>query len=282
MGRSLAVSLLPAAALFVTFYLLPLLVLGVTSFAEWSGPVFQIVGLDNFRTLLADPTFWKAVRNTLFFIAMGVFVQVPLGCAVGVVLAQRIPGWRAFRTILFLPYVISGAAFALVFTMFYNQRYGLLNSVLRRVGVDAETDWLFSTSTARWAVAAAFVFIVGFAVVLVIAEVGAIPRELYEAAEVDGANALQRQLYVTAPLLRNVIGTLTLLSVLGNLGSFDLVYILTAGGPADSTVTMVLYGYRAYTAGQWGLANAVGVIVVLVGLILIVAIRRLFRIGEPA
>jgi raffinose/stachyose/melibiose transport system permease protein len=200
---------------------------------------------------------------------------VPLGILVGVILAQGIPGWRAFRAIVFIPFVISGAAYAVVFSLFYNPRYGLLNSML-----GGEHDWLFSTGTALPAVAGTFVFILGFVVVLVMAEIASIPRELYEAAEMDGASAIQRQWHITLPLLRNVTGTLVLITLLGYLALFDLVFILTKGGPDDATVTLALYAYRAYANGAWGYANAVGLFIVVCGLLLILLVRRTFRVGE--
>src|SRR5262249_5859693 len=147
-----------------------------------------------FSAMFADSVFWKAARNTLIYAAIGVFIQVPLGVLVGVLLAQHLPGWRVFRTVLFIPYVISGAAYALVFSVFYNPRYGLLGS----------HDWLFSTGTALPAVAGTFVFILGFILVVVMAEIAAIPRELYEAAEIDGASPWSQQRHITLPLLRNV------------------------------------------------------------------------------
>jgi raffinose/stachyose/melibiose transport system permease protein len=116
--------------------------------------------------------------------------------------------------------------------------------------------------------------------VLVMAEIASIPRELYEAAAMDGASALQRHRHITVPLLRNVVGTVVLITLLGYLALFDLVYILTQGGPDDATVTLTLYAFRAYSKDQWGYANAVGVFVVLSGLLLIVLVRRGFRIGE--
>ena len=176
--------------------------------------------------------------------------------------------------------MISGAAYALIFSVFYNARYGLLNSTLDVVGLNRGHDWLFSIDTALYAVTATSLFILGFIIVLVMAEIASIPRELYEAAEMDGASPLQRQLRITLPLLRNVIGTIVLLTLLGYLALFDVVFILTEGGPNDETVSLVVYTYRAYINGAWGYANAVGIFIVIVGLLLIVGVRRLFRIGE--
>ncbi len=105
-----------------------------TSFSHWSVVGWRYVGLANYEAMFRDPSFWKAAENTAIYAAVGVFIQVPLGCAAGIILSQRPPGWRIFRTILFLPFVISGAAYALVFSMFYNPRYGLLDSALGLIG----------------------------------------------------------------------------------------------------------------------------------------------------
>lgn len=280
MGPQITLSLLPAVLLFIVFFAIPLVVLIATAFTDWSGRNITLTGFDNFARITVDPVFWKAVENTVFYTAVGLLVQVPLGTFVGIVLAGRPRGWRLMRAAVFIPYMISGAAIAMVFSVVYNPRYGLLNTLLGVVGLPSDIDWLYSVGTARWAVAATFAFTVGFAAVLVSAEMGSIPLEIYEAAELDGVGRLKRHIYVTLPMLRNVLGTLVLLSVIGNLAAFDIVYILTAGGPADATATLIVYGYRAYIAGDWGLANAIGSVVVLLGLILIVGIRRLFRIGE--
>jgi raffinose/stachyose/melibiose transport system permease protein len=277
---AVTISLLPATTLFGMFFVIPLLVLIVTAFAEWGGPSLNWIGLTNYRRLLADPVFWKAVGNTGFYLLASITVQVPLGVAVGMALSTRMPCWRALRAVIFIPFVISGAAYALIFSMFYNPRYGLLNNILTPLG--GGRDWLFDTGTARWAVAGSFVFIIGFVVVVIMAEITSIPAELHEAAEVDGANPLQRQLHITLPLLRNAIGTCVLIRLLADIGMFDLVYILTAGGPNDATVTMALYAYRAYLNGEWGYANAIGSTILLLGAALIVTTRRLFRIGERA
>lgn len=282
MGLPIALSLAPGLALFLTFFVVPFAVLVVTAFSDWSGTKFQLTGIQNFQRMLADAVFWKAVGNTLFYSAIGVFVQVPLGCLVGIMLAQKIPGWKVFRAIIFIPWVISGAAFALVFSMFYNPRFGLLNDILGAVGVEGGHDWLFDTSTAAWAIGGTFAFILGFTMIVVMAEIASIPAEIYEAAKCDGARGWKLHRHITLPLLRNAIGTCVLVRLLADIGLFDVVYILTSGGPNDSTVTLALYGYRAYLGGEWGFANAVGSTILVIGLVLIVGVSRLFRLGERA
>jgi raffinose/stachyose/melibiose transport system permease protein len=280
MAIPIAVSLLPGLLLFGLFFLIPIGVLVVTSFTNWSLLGWHYIGLSNYSRLVHDATLWTAARNTAIYAAAGVLIQVPLGCVAGIILSQKIAGWRIYRTVLFVPFVISGAAYALVFSMFYNPRYGLLDSFLGWFGLNHHQDWLFNVHTALPAVVGTFVFILGFIMILVIAEVAAIPLDLYEAAQVDGATPIQQHVRITLPLLRNVVGTCVLITLLGYLALFDIVYILTAGGPGNGTVTLVLYDYNVYTNGDWGYANAVGTLIVVLGGALIVSVRRLFRIGE--
>jgi raffinose/stachyose/melibiose transport system permease protein len=280
MGVPIVLSLLPAVALFSIFFLIPIGVLVATSFTDWSLVGWHYVGARNYSRLLHDPTLWLAARNTAIYALAGILIQVPLGCAAGIILSQKLPGWRLYRTILFIPFVISGAAYALVFSMVYNPRYGLLDGFLGWFGLNHHQDWLFNVHTALPAVIGTFIFIVGFVMILVMAEIAAIPLELYEAAEVDGATHLQQQLRITLPLLRNVLGTCVLITLLGYLALFDIVYILTAGGPSNGTLTLVLYAYRIYTTGDWGYANAIGTFIILGGAVAIVCVRRGFRVGE--
>jgi raffinose/stachyose/melibiose transport system permease protein len=279
MGRSVALSLLPGSLLFAVFILIPLAVLLVTSFTDWDARLIEFTWVDNYMRLVSDQVFWNAFGNTALYAAAGVLIQVPLGVAVGIVLAEHIRGWRIFRAVLFTPVVISGAAFALIFANVYNPRYGLLNWALDLVGIQGP-DWLFNVNTSLLAVSGTFVFNIGLFMILTMTEVAAVPIEILESAQVDGASRIQRRIHIVIPLLRHVTGTCVLLSLLATLGFFDIVFILTRGGPADTTVTLAVYAYRLYTAGQWGYANTVGVLIVVAGFLLIMLMRRLFRIGD--
>jgi raffinose/stachyose/melibiose transport system permease protein len=280
MGRGILLAVLPALVLFVVFYALPLATVLVTSFSAWSFRSFTWIGLDNYAQLLTDRTFWRASQNTFVYCLASILIQVPLGIVAGVLVAQRLKGWRFFRAALFIPVVISGPAFALTFSVFYNPEYGLLNAFLGWFGGVGKHDWLFNIDTALPSVIATYVFIFGFIMILVATEIAAIPRELYEAAEIDGATWLQRELAITLPSLRNIAGTCLLLTLLGTIKLFDVVYIMTRGGPGNRTVTLGSYGYDRYLNDQWGYANAVGMFTILLGLALIVSVRRIFRIGS--
>ncbi|WP_291387016.1 sugar ABC transporter permease [Devosia sp.] len=280
MGQGILLAVLPALVLFFIFYGVPLGTVFVTSLSAWSFRSFNWIGLDNYAALFSDRTFWRAAQNTLVYCLASMLIQVPLGILAGVLVAQRLWGWRFFRAALFIPVVISGPAFALTFSVFYNPEFGLLNSLLGWFGVLGKHDWLFNINTALPSVIATYVFIFGFIMILVATEIAAIPRELYEAAEIDGATWLQRELAITLPSLRNVAGTCLLLTLLGTIKLFDVVYIMTRGGPGNRTATLGSYGYDRYLNDQWGYANAVGVLTILLGLALIVSVRRIFRIGS--
>ncbi len=279
MAIPIAISVLPGIALFSIFILIPIGVLVVTSFAHWDVIGLHFIGTANYGQLIHDAIFWKAFTNTVLYAAVGIFVQVPIGIVTGMILAQRIRGWKLFRAILFAPVVVSGAAYALIFANVYDSRYGLLNWALHLVGIGGR-DWLYNVSTAFPAIAATYAFNAGFFMILVMTEVAAIPSDILEAAEVDGTTRLRRQRYIVLPLLRHVIGTCVLLSLLSSLAFFDIVYILTSGGPNNATLTLTVYAFQQYTADSWGYANAIGVFIVVVGFIVIVAMKKLFRIGE--
>jgi raffinose/stachyose/melibiose transport system permease protein len=199
---------------------------------------------------------------------------------VAIILSRRIRGWRVLRTIYFLPNIVSGAALALVYVTFYNPRYGLLNQALGAIGLDSTRDWLYDVDTALPAIAATWVFTAGLVIVVVMAEIAAIPAEVHDAARIDGASRWQATRHITLPLLRNAIGVCVILVLLFTLAYFDGVYIMTGGGPANHTLTLSLYAFQEYSNSNWGYANAVGVLLIAFGLLVIVAVRALFRIGE--
>ena len=281
MAIPIALSVLPGAALFTTFLLIPLGVLLVTSFSDWSVFAFRFNGLANYgggssttrssgqRSKTPLPI--RGRRHLHPGADRGRGRDDPRGTH-----PRR---WRTFRLILFAPVVVSGAAYALIFANVYNARYGLLNWVLHYLGI-AGRDWLFNVGTALPAVAGTYAFNIGFFMILVMTEITAIPVDVLEAAEVDGAKRVRRQIYIILPLLRHVIGTCVLLSLLSSLAFFDIVYILTSGGPNNATLSLTVYAFQQYTADQWGYANAIGVFLVVTGFVVIVTMKRLFRIGE--
>lgn len=274
-----AASLAPGVILFTAFFVVPIGMVLSTSLTDWSARSLDFVGFENFDEILSDERFWRAALNTLFYVTAALLVQVPLATVVALVLSRRVRGWKFMRTLLFLPNMMSGAALGLVYIFVFNPRYGLLNGLLRAIGWDDLTrDWLYDLDSAIWAVTSTWVFSIGLYVILIMTDILSLPPEIHEAAELDGASVTRRELLITLPLIRPVLGTCALLALLFTLSYFDGVYVMTGGGPADRTATLALYGYRAYTAGNWGEANAVGSLILILGVALIVLVRWLGRL----
>jgi raffinose/stachyose/melibiose transport system permease protein len=190
-------------------------------------------------------------------------------------------GWRIFRTLFFIPNIISYASLSVVYLSFFNARYGLLNTILEDVGLDGLTrDWLFSTDTALAAIIMTWLFQIGLYMLLFMAEIAAIPEQLYEAAEIDGATEFQKDFLITIPLLRNIIGTAMILAATQSLIYFEGILLMTEGGPANATLNLPMFAYRNYSNFNWGYTNAIGVIILIFGIVLIVSIRQLFRVGR--
>ncbi|MFC0528591.1 carbohydrate ABC transporter permease [Phytohabitans kaempferiae] len=275
---AIATSLAPGLVLFVVFYLVAIGTLAATAFTDWSLRGATFVGVDNFAVLVGDDRFWMAVRNTGFFIVASLVIEIPMATMVALVLARAVHGWRIMRVLLFLPNMMSPAALGLVFLFVFNARFGLINGALRAIGLDGlARDWLYDVDTAIFAVAATRVFTFGLYVILILNEIHSLPPEIQEAAQLDGADGWKREWWITLPLVRPVVATCTLLSVLGSLAVFEGVYVMTRGGPADQTITLGVYSYLAYSRGDWGLANAVGLVMLVTGAVLILLIRRLGR-----
>jgi raffinose/stachyose/melibiose transport system permease protein len=274
-------SVLPGLALFGTFFVTAFGALIATAFTNWSLAGTQYVGFDNFRSMFHDDQFWMALRNTGVFVLAANIIQIPLATVVALILGHGIRGWRVMRVLVFLPNMMSPAAIALVYTFVLNPRFGLLNAALGHVGLDQlRHDWLSDVDTALWSVIGTWVFSVGLFALLILNEIQGLPPEVLEAAQLDGASRRQRAWHITVPLIRPVLATCMLLASLAALAYFEGVYVMTGGGPADHTMTLGLYSYLAYSRGEWGYANAVGLFMLGVGAAVILLIRRLGRTEE--
>lgn len=278
---SIAASLMPACVIFTVFFIIPIGIMIVTSFYDWGARGMTFIGLENYIRLMDDFAFHDALRNTAIWVAAAILLHVPLAVLVAVVLSKKMMGWKIFRTLFFIPNIISYAALSVVFLNFYNARFGLLNSILDSVGLGHwGRDWLFSTDTALAAIIFSWLFHVGLYMIIVMAEIVAIPDEIYEAADIDGASAVQKDLYITLPLLRNIIGTCMILAATQSLIYFEGVLLMTNGGPANATLNLPMFAYQEYSLFRWGYTNTIGLVILSAGLMLILIIKTIFRVGE--
>jgi multiple sugar transport system permease protein len=237
--------ILPNFLGFLAFSLLPIGFAFYIAFTEWSlanPPVF--VGLQNFVALNNDPLFWKTLINTLYYTFVSVPVEVFVAFWLAVLMNRKMRGTIIFRTLYFLPQITLTVAAAVIWSWLYHPELGLFNYLLGLVGIDGPS-WLQSTA---WAMPALIIMgnwqSIGFAMLVLLAGLQGIPEELYEAAEIDGAHGGQRLRYITLPMLTPTIFFVVVTSLIGAFQGFDQFYIMTNGGPAKATTTLVLYIYQ--------------------------------------
>ncbi|WP_342358898.1 sugar ABC transporter permease [Terrarubrum flagellatum] len=255
----------PNMALFSVFVFFPLLYAFYVSLREWSLiDTPRYVGLENYERLFSDPQFWQSLRNTLVYS----FATVPTSLAIGLVLALALNRDLIARTFLrslyFLPVVISSVATAVIAAWLFNDNYGVVNMLLRRVGLEP-VAWLSSPRWALFSLVIATLWVrVGFCMVVYLAALQSISPTYYDAAEVDGATRFQQFRHITWPLLRPATFLLLILSVIYSFQVFDLIYVMTGGGPGFSTTMVVQYIYQAaFVSSEMGYASAMGVVLFL-------------------
>lgn len=271
----------PFYILFIIFFLLPTIFALVLSLYRWRAlgePTF--FAFRNFERLFQDRIFWMSVKNTLWYSAFSLFIVVPMGLLQALALNSRRLKFRTFwRALYFSPIVASTVAVAIVFRVLYNTEYGLINIGLEALGFQA-VDWLGNRQTARFAVMLVVLWRwTGLQAMYFLAGLQSIPEDLYEAAKIDGANTLQQFFDVTLPMLRPVILFVMVVVLIGSMQIFDDPQILTGGGPANSSLSVVQYLYtRGIERLEYGYASAVGVF--LFGVIFILSLVQLFLLRE--
>lgn len=270
--------MLPALALYAVFVLFPIVQAARYSLYDWNGlgPMTDFVGLANFERALSDPVFLGSVSHNALIVVLSLVVQIPFALCIALMLNRRFRGRAILRLIFFAPYVIAEVITAIVWSLML-QPNGLADSLMTAVGLgEAYHPWLADPDT----VLIALFFIItwkyfGFHMILLLAGLQGIPRELDEAAAIDGATPRQALRYVTLPLLGPTIRVSVFLSIIGALQLFDLVWVTTRGGPVNASSTMATYMFdRGFVRFQFGYGSAVAVILFLICFVLALAYQR--------
>ncbi len=254
--------LLPGLVIFLVFVVTPIFLSARYSLFDWNGlgELTDFVGLGNYQQLLNDPFFWQSVRNNGFVVAWSLVTQLPLAVGLAILLTGRLKGSAFFRTLYFAPMVLSEVVVAVIWSWIYNPQFGMLNTLLRDVGLGTLTrSWLAEPGLVMMSVMVVTTWkYLGFYLVIFIAAIQGIPRELYESAQLDGATGLQQQRFITLPLLGSTTRVVTLLAIVGSLKFFDMVWILTEGGPSNSSSVMATYMFKqSFRSQQFGYGSAV-------------------------
>ncbi len=259
--------LLPNFLGFALLTLVPMVFGLALSFMDWSPwtDAPEWVGLENFERMFGNPTFWIALGNTVYYAAGHIPVTMAAALGLALLLNRALSGLSFFRTAFFLPYVTSLVAVAVVWNMLFNPTSGPINQFLHALGVTDAPGWTSSTAWAMPAVIVASVWRdMGYYMVLFLAGLQTIPTELYDAAKVDGANAWQRFRHITLPGLRPTTFFVLIMCTVASFKVFDLIVVMTDGGPGRATVVLSQLIYReGIQEGRFGYASAISLVLFL-------------------
>jgi multiple sugar transport system permease protein len=268
-GREAAAGLLfaaPAVAVFAVFMFWPLIRVVWLSFQQTRGfGIAKWVGLGNYQDILADTVFWRALLNTALYTAVSVPLCLVAGLAAALLLNRAMPGRGLFRAVFYLPAVISGVSSAIIAAWMFNEDLGVVNKVLEPLGL-GPVHWQSEGMPAMLSLVAVGLWIgLGFNMVVYLAALQGIPRHVYEAARCDGASWWQTLRSITIPSLGPTTFFLVVIGVINSFQVFDIVYVMTGGGPGNATTMLVTYAYSAgFEQRQQGYASAIGVVLYLI------------------
>ena len=271
----------PNVIVFAMFMLFPILFAFYMSFHEWSligDPQFN--GLENYVRMVQDKLFWQSLGHTVVYTAGTVPTSIALGLAAAMMLNRKLPARGLLRSVIFVPVIVSGVVTALVAAWIFNDNYGVINSLLKAVGFEP-VPWLSSPTWAMPSLIITTLWIrIGFCMVVYLAGLQGIPGEYYDAAQVDGASGWRQFRHITWPLLTPTTFLLLVINVIFSFHVFDLIYVMTGGGPGFSTTVLVQYIYEAaFASREMGYASAMGIVLYLLIVVLTVFQWKVSRQG---
>ena len=278
--------LLPAVLLIVIFIVYPIIDAGILSFHSWKGLFGQPkkwVGLENYYKVLTSENFWRSMVNCLWFMAGSFVVLMPIAFGLALLITSDLKGTRIMKTAFFMPVMLGTTAVALMWTHIFNPNWGGIAGILKFLGLDnLIMDWLATPVVNvicvilvnEWMYA-------GYNMLIFAAGLVSIPKNLYEAATIDGCGRWQRLRYITLPMMKNTFKIFSILAFTGSLKVFDIVWAMTRGGPnnVSSTPGIILYT-QAFQYKLFGRSSAYSIILLIFGIILSLVVNRIFRQKE--
>ena len=282
--KAIALFMLPTMLLIGVLVIVPIGMSVYYSLLNWDGIGKSIfVGLRNYKDLISDERFLNSVKNSLLYACCSLCIQLPFSLLLAIVVANVKKGEKFYRTTFFIPVIISSVVIGQLWQKIYNGDYGLLNSLLSMIGIQGQ-DWIGQESTA---LVSAFIpnlwQYIGYHMLIMYAGIKSISPDINEAARIDGASKTQISFKITIPLLKPVLQVCATFSLIGALKIFDLIYVLTGGGPFFSTEVPTIYMYKTiFDSFKYGYGSAIAIFVIIECLILTGVLRLLFRDKEKA
>ena len=283
----IAAFLLPAILLFLIIYAYPLVNIFITSFCEWNSKNFvapRFLGwehmFDNYiKMFTLDDNFKMALINSLKWVALTMLIQVPWSVLAALVLSKKERGWRFTRNVFVIPNIISTAAIGLIFLNLYSPSRGIVTELCNRIVPGSNISVLANEKWAFWGVTFAFILFGGSSCLLLLTQIFSIDPAIYEAAKVDGADSFQIDVKITLPLLKPMIGTISVIAANYGLLLYNEIALISGGGPDNATYSLSYYIYRTALGSQrlnFARGNAAGVIQMLLGIVLVGLINKAF------
>lgn len=274
----------PALVLFTLFVVYPVIYsmgFSFTRFRGFGAPDF--IGLENYVSLGQDPFFWRALQNTVIILVVSIAVLVPASFGLALLLRRKIPGTGALRALVFGPAIIAPILIGLIWVFILDPKIGLLNRVLGLLGA-APVQWIGGDTLTPYAVSLVFIWSsIGFAMTIFYAGRQVLPEDVMEASALDGATGLQQLRFVTIPMMRETFAIVTILMITNVFKIFELVFMLTGGGPVHRSETLVSYMYfTTFTNQKYGLGMALAVIITVLGAIVSIAYLAFSRERKTA
>jgi len=271
---------IPAAVIYIVLFLVPTFASLYFSLTRWTLFNSTFIGLENFAQFLREPFLIKGLINTVLYAAITSALKVVLGLLLAVLLTSQIAARGYLRSVVFFPVLVSTVGVGITFTVLMHPTNGMINEGLALLGIKGP-GWLVDPNLALFSVALVDVWKgVGLATVIYIAGIVAIPKDYYEAARIDGATRLQNFFYITLPLSRPATTTVIILSFIGGLRTFDLIWAMTRGGPGFASDTVASVIYKQYQSGFYGLSTAGNVVLFILIAALVIPLTMLLNRKE--
>lgn len=269
----IVIGLAPALIIYVCFSIIPIFMSFYYSLMSWNGfSDMQFVGLNNFTKLFGDRLFWNSIINNVYVIVASVVGQLSIALFLALLLNRKLKGAKIFRTIGFIPVILSSVVVALTWNLIYNSETGLLNELLRSIGLDSfALNWLGDQKIAMLSVSVTIIWqFIGLYFIIFLAGLQNIPGEILEAAKIDGASEWKQTWSITIPMLKETIFASLILAISGSLKAFDQIYVMTNGGPAHATEVSAIYMYnKTFESLQFGYGSTIAVMIFIFGIVLI-------------
>lgn len=279
--KAICVFVIPTLIVFSVIVFLPIFMSIYYSTLDWDGiGKGTFIGIENYIKLFSDGVFLKSILNSFLFAFASIFIQLSISLVLALILANGIKGEKLYRTIYFIPVLISTIVIGQLWTKIYNSDYGLLNALLNSIGLGNLThDWLGNENTA---LVCSFIptlwQYVGYHMLIMYAGAKSISEEIYEAAEIDGSSKLNTVFRITIPLMKPILKVCVTFSLIGSLKVFDLIYVLTNGGPLHATeVPSTLMYSSIFNSYQYGYGSAMAVFIIIECLVFTIILDKVFK-----